>query len=224
MCIKIIWRILEKFCRFLVLTREWSAFYTQLIISCEELTHWKRLWCWEGLRVGGEVDNRGWDGWVASPTRWTWVWVSSGSWWWTGRPGVLQSMGLQRVRHDWATELNWIISKLIERHMKRCSTLLIIQFSSVAQSYLTIYNPMNCSTPGLPVPHQHSELTQTHVHRVSDAIKPSHPLSYPSSPAFNFPQHQGLSQWVNISHQVAKVLEFQLQYQPFQWIFRTDFL
>ena len=64
-------------------------------------------WCWEGLRAGGEGDNRGWDGWMASPTRWTWVWVNSGSWWWTGRPGVLWFMGLQRVGHDWVTELNW---------------------------------------------------------------------------------------------------------------------
>ena len=78
-----------------------------LATSCEELTHWKRLWCWEGLGAGGEGDDRGWDGWMASPTRWTWVWVNSGSWWWTGRPGVLQFMGLQRVRRDWATELNW---------------------------------------------------------------------------------------------------------------------
>ena len=68
---------------------------------------WKRLWCWEGLGAGGEGDDRGWDGWMASPTRRTWVWVNSGSWWWTGRPGVLQFMGLQRVGHDWATELNW---------------------------------------------------------------------------------------------------------------------
>ena len=75
--------------------------------SCEELTHWKRLWCWEGLGAGGEGDDRGWDGWMASPTPWTWVWVNSGSWWWTGRPGVLWFMGSQRVRHDWATELNW---------------------------------------------------------------------------------------------------------------------
>ena len=74
---------------------------------CEELTHLKRPWCWERLRAGGEGDNRGWDGWMASPTRWTWVWVDSGSWWWTGRPGVLQFMGSQRVGHDWATELNW---------------------------------------------------------------------------------------------------------------------
>ena len=73
----------------------------------EELTHWKRLWCWEGLGAGGEGDERGWDGWMASRTRWTWVWVNSGSWWWTGRPGVLQFMGLQRVGHDWVTELNW---------------------------------------------------------------------------------------------------------------------
>ena len=75
--------------------------------SCEELTHWKILWCWEGLGAGGEVDNRGWDGWMASPTRWTWVWVTCRSWWWTGRPGVLRFTGSQRVRHDWVTELNW---------------------------------------------------------------------------------------------------------------------
>ena len=73
----------------------------------EELTHWKRLWCWEGLGAGGKGDDRGWDGWIASPTWWTWVWVNSGSWWLTGRPGVLQFMGSQRVGHDWATELNW---------------------------------------------------------------------------------------------------------------------
>ena len=66
---------------------------------------WKRPWCWERLKAGGEGDDRRWDGWMASPTWWTWVWASSGSWWWTGRPGVLQSMGLQRVRHDWETEL-----------------------------------------------------------------------------------------------------------------------
>ena len=67
--------------------------------------HFKRPWCWEGLKAGGEGDNRGKDGWMASPTGWTWVWASSGRWWWTGRSGVLQSMGSQRVRHSWATEL-----------------------------------------------------------------------------------------------------------------------
>ena len=75
--------------------------------SCEELTHWKWLWCWDGLGAGGEGDDRGWDGWMASPTRWTWVWVNSGSCWWTGRPGVLQFMGSKRTGHDWETELNW---------------------------------------------------------------------------------------------------------------------
>ena len=73
---------------------------------CEELTRLKRPWCWERLKAGGEGDDRGWDGWMASLTWWTWVWVSSGSWWWTGNPGMLQSWG-HRVGHDWATELNW---------------------------------------------------------------------------------------------------------------------
>ena len=73
----------------------------------EELTHWKRPWSWERLKVGGEGDDRRWDGWKASLTQWAWVWVSSGSWWWTGKPDVLQSMGSQRVGHDWVTELNF---------------------------------------------------------------------------------------------------------------------
>ena len=85
----------------------WSWNSSTLATSCEELTHWKRLWYWEGLRAGGEGDDRGWDGWMASPTRWTWVWVSSGSWWWTGRPGTLRFTGSQRVGHNWGTERNW---------------------------------------------------------------------------------------------------------------------
>ena len=86
----------------------WSWNSNTFITWCKELTHWKRPWCWEGLREEGEGDDRGWDDWMASPTWWTWDWINSGSWWWTGRPGVLRSMGLQRVRHDWATELNWL--------------------------------------------------------------------------------------------------------------------
>ena len=78
-----------------------------LATSCEELTHWERAWCWEGLVAGGEGDDRVWDGWMASATRWTWVWVNSGSWRWTARPGMLHCMGWQRVRHDWVSELNW---------------------------------------------------------------------------------------------------------------------
>ena len=89
--------------------RDWCWSWNSNILATwsEELIHWKRLWCWEKLKAGGEGDNRGCVGWMASPTQWAWVWVNSGSWWWTGRPGVLWSMGLQRVGHDWTTELNW---------------------------------------------------------------------------------------------------------------------
>ena len=74
---------------------------------CKELTHWKRPWCWERLRATGEGGSRGWDGWMASLLQWTWTLANSGRWWWTGKPGVLQSMGSQRVGHNWAAELNW---------------------------------------------------------------------------------------------------------------------
>ena len=90
-----------------------------------------------------------------------------------------------------------------------------VQFSSVTQLCPTLCNPMNCSMPGLPVHHQLPESTQTYVHWVSDAIQPSHPLSSPSPPALNLSQHQGLFKWVSSSYHVAKVLEFQLQYQSF---------
>ena len=98
------------------------------------------------------------------------------------------------------------------------------QFSSVIQSCPTLCDPMDCSTPGFPIHHQLPELIQTHVHRVGDAIQPSHPLLSPSPPTFNLSQHQGLFKWVSSSHQVANVLEFLLQHQSFQWVFRTDFL
>ena len=92
-----------------VLWKDWCQSWNSYTLPtlCQELTHWKRLWCWEGLGAGGEEDDRGWDGWMASSTWWTWVWANSRSWWCTGRPGVLQFMGSWRVRHDWATELNW---------------------------------------------------------------------------------------------------------------------
>ena len=86
----------------------WSWNSNTLATSCKEPAHWKRPWCWERLKVGGEGDDREWDGWMGSLTRWTWVWTSSRSWWWTGRPGVLRFMGSQKVRHDWVTELNWM--------------------------------------------------------------------------------------------------------------------
>ena len=108
------------------------------MFSCEELTHWKRFWCWEGLGAGGERDDRGWDGWMASPTRWTWVWVNSRNWWWTGRTGMLQFMGSQRVGHDWATELNWTDVLLREKVKVK-----------VAQSYPTLCNLTDYTIHGI---------------------------------------------------------------------------
>ena len=101
---------------------------------------------------------------------------------------------------------------------------LSVQLNSVLQSCPTLCDPMNFSTTGLPVHHQLPEFTRTHVPWAGDAIQPSYPLSCPSPPALNLSQHQGFFKWVNSSHQVAKVLEFQLQYQSFQWMFRIDFL
>ena len=138
-------------------TRYWKS--NTLATWCKELTHWKRPWCWERLKAGGEENDRGWNGWMESLTRWAWGWASSRSWWWTGKPGMLQSMGSQRVGHDWATELNW-----------------------------TDWTILSSTTP--------------------------------SSFCLNLSQHQSLFS----SHQVAKVLELQLQHQSFQWIFTVYFL
>ena len=118
---------------------------------------------------------------------------------------------LIRKQQCWEKIFNWLMSN-------------ISSVSSVTQSCPTLCNPMNRSTPDLPVHHQLLDFTQTHAHRVSDAIQPSHPLLPPSPPAPNPSQHQGLFQWVNSSHEVAKVLEFQLQHQSFQRTPRTDLL
>ena len=114
------------------------------------------------------------------------------------------------------TQLLWSLNQTF--------TICSVQFNSVAQSCPTLCNPMNHSMPGLPIHHQLPESTQTHVHRVGDAIQPSHPQSSPSLPAPYPSRHQGLFQWVNSSHEVAKVLEFQLQHQSFQWTPRPDLL
>ena len=101
---------------------------------CKELTHWERPWYWERLKAGGKGDSRGWDGWMASPTEWTWVWVSSRSWWWTGKPGVLWSMGSQRVWHDWVTKLNWT-----ERHRTFSSVISRLHLAPEPSHRLTFY-------------------------------------------------------------------------------------
>ena len=111
--------------------------------------------------------------------------------------------------------------------IKICSFFLMLYLSvcsSVIQLCLTLCDPMDCSMPGFPVLHYLPELTQTHVHWVSDVIQQSHPLSSPSPPTFYLSQHYGLFKWVRSLHQVAKVWELQRQHQSFQWIFRTDFL
>ena len=98
----------------------WSWNSNTLATWCEELTHWKRPWCWERLKAGGEGDDRGWDGWMASQTRWTWIGESSRSWWWTGKPGVLQSLWRQRVEHT--EQLSWtdryaIFQKILQNYL-----------------------------------------------------------------------------------------------------------
>ena len=156
-------------------------------------------------------DNRGWDGWMASLTQWTWVLVNSRSWWWTGRPGMLQFRGSQRVGHDWATELNWRI------------IFTDILFSSVAQSCPTPCSPWTAAhQASLSIINSQSLLKLMSIESVmpSKLLILCRPLLLPSSV---FPSIR-VFKWVSSSNQVVKVLEFQLQHQSFQWIFRTSFL
>ena len=139
------------------------------------------------------------------------------------------------VRSGWMTR-SWLdVSDFVCRNLRRWrqwtstrktnpQVTINYQFSSVTQSCPTLCDTLDCSTPGLPVHHQLPEFTQTHVHWVPGAIQPSHPLSSLSPPSFSLSHRQGLFKWVSSSHQVAKVLEFQLQHQSFQWLFWTDFL
>ena len=119
----------------------WSWNSNTLTTWWEELTHLNRPWCWERLRAGGEGYNRGWDGWMASLTQWTWVWVNSGSWWWTRRPGMLWFMGLQRVRHDWVTELNWTDRLFIDYFHQwiQCSGVFFCMVSSKVVVLVTTF-------------------------------------------------------------------------------------
>ena len=118
----------------------WSWNSSTLVTWWEELTYWKRVWCWEGLGAGGEGYDRGWDGWMASLTQWTWVRVNSGSWWWTERLGVLRFLGSQRAGHDWATELNWTRSSLSLMDLH-------IHFLPLSGKFSAIISLDNCSTP-----------------------------------------------------------------------------
>ena len=113
----------------------WSWNSNTLATWCEELTHLNRPWCWERLKAGGEGDDRGWDGWMAELTQWAWVWVNSGSWWWTGRPGLLRFMGFRRIGHDWATKLNW-------------TELFLKLFSHLG--YYTMLSRVSCARVGFP--------------------------------------------------------------------------
>ena len=133
---------------------------------------------------------------------------------WMEEPGRLQSMGSLRVRHDWS---DLAAAAVNYKTFQPCCC-------SVAQSCSTCCNHMDCSMLGFPVLHYLPKFAQTHVHWVGDAIQLSNPLFPPSPPVLNLSQHWGLLQWVSSLHQVAKVLEFQLQHQSFQWIFRLDFL
>ena len=134
-----------------------------------------------------------------------------------GSLSLLQGIFSTQGSNPGLLHCRWILYQLSHKGSHRTD-------SSVAQSCLTLCDPVDWSTPGVPVHHQLPELTQTHVHKVGDAIQPYHPLSSPSPAVFNLPQHQGLFKWVSSLHEVAKVLEFQLQYKSFQWIFSTVFL
>ena len=150
-------------------------------------------------------------------------------------PHVQSGFREGRGNRDQIANIHYIIEKarefqkkyLLHRgidYTKDFVWITTLQSSSVSQLCLTPCDPMDCSMPGSSVLFYLPECAETHVHWVGDAIQPSHPLSSPSSPAFSLSQHQGLYQWVGSSHQVAKVLELQLQHQSFQWIFRVDFL
>ena len=156
-----------------------------------------------------------------SPSSWHWSleFVCS----WLLSPLPVWFAGLCEVTL-WPSPLSHLCIRLCLGHAENTVMRMACCCCSVTQSCPTLCNAVDRSTPGFPVHQQLPELAQTHVHWVDDAIQPSHPLLSPSPPALNLSQHQGLFQWVSSLHQVAKVLEFQLQHQSFQWIFRTDFL
>ena len=127
----------------------WSWNSNTLATWSEELTHWKRLWCRERLRAG-EGGDRGWDDWMASPTQWTWVWTSSRSWWWTGRPGMLQPMGSQTVGHDWVTELITVRSTfncplVWDTPVRHCILIISIPHQHFKGGIITLFDVLKLS-------------------------------------------------------------------------------
>ena len=131
--------------------KDWCGSWNSNTLAtwCEELTHQKRPCCWERLKAGGEGDDRGWDSWMALPAWWTWVWTSSESWWWTGNPGVLQSMGSQRGRHNWVTELDWTFLHPF------CSSHFVRPLRSLFR-YASIYS--DSAVKNLPAMHETQEM------------------------------------------------------------------
>ena len=139
--------------------KDWCLSWNSNILAtwCEEPTHWKRPWWWERLKAGGEGDDRGQDGWMTSPTWWTWVWTSSRSWWWTGKPGVLWFMGSQRIRHNWAAELSWTeLLLLLLNHFGRVR-LCVTPEMAAYQALLSLGFSRQEHWSGLPFPNYHQE-------------------------------------------------------------------
>ena len=191
-----------------VLWREWCWSWgsSTLATSCEELTHWRRLWCWEGLAAGETGDNRGWDGWMASPTRWTWVWVNSGSWWWTGRPDVLRFTGFRGVGPDWATELNW--TELMKIKTVWCVNCWLWTF--FLNLLFLIGGWLLYSVVLVSAIDQHESAIGIHVSPPSWTSLPPPTLSHPSSHRaldLNSLHHTENSPWLSILHMVMYMFQ-----------------
>ena len=174
----------------------------------------------ERLKTGGEGNDRGWDGWVSSPTEWTWVRESSGVWCWAGKPCVLQSIRSLVVGHSCATELNWLLSPHHVERTTQCNIRFVVIVQSLSRVQLLITSWTAASQVFLSFIISESLLTLVSI----ECIQLSHPLPLSSPPALSLPQHWGLLPWISFSHQVAKVSGLHFQHQSFQWIFRVDFL
>ena len=151
----------------------WSWKSNTLATWCEELTHLKRPWCWERLKAGGEGDDMGWDGWMASPTQLTWVWVNSGSWWWTGRPGVLQS------ESDTTERLNW--TDLNRGQTKKVSACPSRTLKTKERSFSLPLDPPNCPSIHLSI------YQSTHLSIYPSIYLSTHPSIYASFHPFSYP-------------------------------------